>query len=49
MAAQTNAFKSPFRYNSDSSLQPVNFIFSYFKTNGIIMGPKGFKIFCCNV
>jgi len=37
MAAQTNAFKSPFRYNSDSSLQPVNFIFSYFKTNGISM------------
>jgi len=33
LAAQTNAFQSSFRYNSDSSLQPLNFDSAYFKTN----------------
>ena len=33
LAAQTNAFQSSFRYNSDSSLQPVKFDIAYFKTN----------------
>ena len=42
LAAQTNAFQSSFRYNSDSSLQPINFRLAYFKTNGNKMGPKGF-------
>ena len=36
MAAQTNAFQSSFRYNSDSSLRPLNFISSHFKTNRIV-------------
>ena len=32
-AAQTNAFQSSFRYNSDSSLQPDDFKLAHFKTN----------------
>jgi len=33
MAAQTNALTSFFRYNSDSSLQPLLIKKTYFKTN----------------
>ena len=36
MADQTNALLSSFRYNSDSSSRPVNFVCAHFKTNGNI-------------